>query len=380
MIQHDRLQSLDAFRGATVAGMILVNNPGSWDAVYPQLRHAAWHGWTFTDWIFPFFLFIVGVAIVLSLTKRMERGAQPRQLSRQIAVRSGKIFLLGLFLNGFPFGLMFGHQFDIAAMRIPGVLQRIAVCYLLASFIFLHTNWRTLLAGLVGLLVTYWCVLTLVPVPGFGAGVFEPLGNICWYVDSHLLSGHTWSGAPVPGFDPEGIVSTAGALATTLSGVLLGQWLRSANSRADITAWMFVAGNVCLLLGVVADIWMPINKNMWTPSYVVFMNGWALVVFAIMYWLIDVKGYRAWAHPFVVYGMNAIAIFVLSGIVGRLIVLITVSEPAGGQIALKKYLFDHVYLTLASAVNASLLFALTFVILMYAVVWGLWKKRWFFKV
>ncbi|HXG01275.1 MAG TPA: DUF5009 domain-containing protein, partial [Bacteroidota bacterium] len=185
---------------------------------------------------------------------------------------------------------------------------------------------------------------------------------------------------PAPGFDPEGIVSTLGALATTLSGCVLGQWLRSNHTKEEITAWMFVAGNVSLLLGVVLDLWMPINKNLWTPSYVVFMNGWALTVFATMYWLIDAKGYRAWATPLVTYGMNAIAVFVVSGILARLLVLVKIHGSDGSEISLKTYVFEHVYRALASPLNASLLFALSFVMLMYLFVWGLWKKQWFFKV
>lgn len=378
-LQHGRLQSLDAFRGATIAAMILVNNPGTWDAVYPPLRHAAWHGWTLTDWIFPFFLFIVGVAMVFAFARRMEQGVLPNRLYRQVVSRSLKIFLLGLFLNGFPFGLL-GHQFDLGTLRIPGVLQRIAACYFLASIIYLHTGLRTQLLVLGGLLAGYWGILTLVPVPGFGAGVLEPVGNICWYVDSHLLAGHTWTGAPAPGFDPEGIVSTLGALATTLSGCVLGQWLRSNHTKEEITAWAFVAGNVSLLLGVVLDLWIPINKNLWTPSYVVFMNGWALTVFATMYWLIDARDYRAWATPLVIYGMNAIAVFVVSGILARLIVLVKIHGSDGSEISLKTYVFEHVYRAVASPLNASLLFALSFVMLMYLFVWGLWKKQWFFKV
>lgn len=378
-LSHERLQSLDAFRGATIAAMILVNNPGTWDAVYPQLRHAAWHGWTFTDWIFPFFLFIVGVAMVFALARRVEQGIRPTRLFPRIVSRSLKIFLLGLFLNAFPFGL-WGHQFDLASIRIPGVLQRIAICYFVVSMISLHAGVRVQLLILVGLLIGYWGVLTLIPVPGFGAGVLDPVGNICWYVDSKVLAGHTWAGAPAPGFDPEGIISTLGALATTLSGALLGRWLRSEHTREEITIWMFVAGYVSIFLGFVLDTWMPINKNLWTPSYVVFMNGWALTVFATLYWLIDVRNYRKWATPLVQYGMNAIAVFVLSGIVGRLLVVVKLHAADGSALALKTYLFEHVYKTIASPLNASLLFALSFVLLMYLVVWGLWKRQWFFKV
>ncbi len=378
--QQTRLLSLDAFRGATIAGMILVNNPGTWSAIYPQLEHAAWNGWTFTDWIFPFFLFIVGVAMVFSFAKRKESGARKADLYKQILKRAATIFLIGLFLNGFPFGVLFGHHFDIATIRIPGVLQRIAVCFLFAGIIYLNTNLRGQLVWIGGLLAGYWIALMAIPVPGYGAGVLQPLGNLCWYVDSNLLAGHTWSGAPAPGFDPEGIVSTLGAIATTLCGVVTGQWLRSSSTKEEKTAWMFVAGNILLLLGAIADMWMPINKNMWTSSYVIFMAGWALVCLAAFYWLIDVKGYRKWAMPFVHYGMNAIAVFVLSGVVARLMGLIKLSKPDGSSITLKNYIFENWYLSFASPVNASTLFAITFIAVMYLVVWVLWKKKWFIKV
>ena len=375
-----RLLSLDAFRGATIAGMILVNNPGTWSAIYPQLGHASWNGWTFTDWIFPFFLFIVGVAMVYSFAKRKESGADRKDLYMQVFKRSLKIFALGLFLNGFPFGLLFGHNFALSTMRIPGVLQRIAVCFFIVSIIYLNTNWRSQLVWIAGLLAGYWILLISFPVPGYGAGVLEPMGSLCWYVDSNLLAGHTWSGAPAPGFDPEGIVSTLGAIATTLCGVITGQWLRSARSQEEKTVWMFVVGNILLLLGATFDMWMPINKNMWTSSYVVFMAGWALVCLAMFYWLIDVKGYKKWAHPFVVYGMNAIAVFVLSGVVARMLGLIKLSNPDGTAISLKNYIFENFYLTIASPLNASLLFAITFIFVMYLIVWGMWKRKWFLKV
>jgi predicted acyltransferase len=377
----DRLRSLDAFRGATIAGMILVNNPGSWSHIYPQLEHAAWSGWTFTDWIFPFFLWIVGVAMVFSFAKRMEGGVTASTLFKHVLLRSAIIFGLGLFLAGFPFGLLFGHHFSFSTMRIPGVLQRIAVCYLAASAIFLHSRLRGKVLWILGLMICYWLLVTLVPVPGYGAGILDrPTGGLCWYIDSTLLNGHTWRGAPAPGFDPEGILSTLPAIATTLFGVLTGLLLRSSLSREEKTAWMFVAGNGLLLAGAILDIWMPINKNLWTPSYAVFMAGWANICLAVFYWLIDVRGYVRWATPFVIYGLNAIAVFVLSGLVGRLLGLIKVGLPDGSVTSLQGYIFQQVYAPLANPVNASLLYAISFILVMFAVVWGMWKKRWFIKV
>jgi predicted acyltransferase len=379
-IGSKRLLSLDAFRGATIAGMILVNNPGSWSAIYPQLRHAAWHGWTFTDWIFPFFLWIVGVAMTYSFAKRKEAGDPKGKLILHVARRALTIFALGLFLNGFPFGLLFGHEFSWSTIRIPGVLQRIALCYFLASVIYLYSSTRVQVAWILGLLSGYWLLVKLVPVPGFGAGVLDLQGNLCWWVDSNLLAGHTWRGAPLPGFDPEGIVSTIPAIATTLFGALTGTWLRTDRTKEEKTAWMFVAGNILLLLGAVLDIWMPINKSLWTSSYSVFMAGWALVCLAMFYWLIDVKGYSKWATPFIIYGMNAITVFVLSGLVGKSMGLIRFAQADGTVLSLQGVIFQSVYLPLASPINASLLYAISFISVMFLVVWFMWKKKWFLKV
>ena len=378
--QQGRLLSLDAFRGATIAGMILVNNPGTWGDIYPQLRHAAWHGWTFTDFIFPFFLWIVGVAMTLSFAKRVQQGADKKHLLLHVVRRAAIIFGLGLFLNGFPFGLLFGHNFSWEHIRIPGVLQRIAVCYLIASTIFMYSDIRGQIAWIVGLLASYWLMITLIPVPGYGAGILEPLGSLAWYVDSHLLASHTWAGAPVPGFDPEGILSTIPAIATTLLGVLTGHWLRTDRSREEKTAWMFVAGNFLLLLGAVLDMWMPINKGLWTSSYVVFMCGWALVCLAMFYWLIDVKGYTKWATPFVIYGMNAITVFVLSGLVAKSMGLIRWTQADGTVISLQRYLYTTLFAPLAGPLNASLLWAICFITVMFGVVWFMWKRKWFLKV
>jgi len=375
-----RLLSLDAFRGATIAGMILVNNPGTWSTIYPQLRHAEWNGWTFTDWIFPFFLWIVGVAMTLSFAKRMEQRADKKKLFLHVVQRAVVIFLFGMFLAGFPFGLILDHHFSFSTIRIPGVLQRIAVCYLIAGGIVLTTGIRGQVRWIAGLLAGYWLLVKLVPVPGYGAGIMNPLGSLCWYIDSTVLAGHTWGGAPAPGFDPEGILSTIPAIATTLFGVLTGHWLRSDRSKEEKTAWMFVAGNVLLVVGAFLDIWLPINKNLWTSSYSVFMAGWALVCLAMFYWLIDVKGYTKWAMPFRMYGMNAITVFVLSGVVGRLLYLIKVSQPDGTQLSLQAYIYQTVFVPIASPLNASLLYGICFIFVMFLVVWFMWWRKWFLKV
>jgi len=360
--------------------MLLVNNPGSWSDVYPPLSHAPWHGWTFTDLIFPFFLWIVGVAMTFSFARRGAGGSQTGALLRHVLRRSVIIFAIGLFLAALPLGLLPAHPFSLATLRIPGVLQRIAVCYLIASAITLTTGWRGQVGWIVGLLASYWLLVMLVPVPGYGAGVLEPTGSLAWYLDSTILAGHTWSGAPVPGFDPEGILSTIPAIATTLLGVLTGHLLRSNLSGEAKTAWLFIGGEALLALGLVMNHWLPINKNLWTSSYAVFMAGSAMVAFATCYWLIDVKGYRRWAHPFVVYGMNAIVIFGLSGIVGKMLYLIKWTAADGTAVTLKGFIYEGLFTPVASPVNASLLFAIAFVLAGYLAAEWMWRRGWIVRI
>ena len=377
--QPTRLVSLDAFRGATIAGMLLVNNPGSWSDIYPPLEHAPWHGWTPTDMIFPFFLWIVGVAMTLSFARRIEQGADRAQLFRHVAVRGAVIFGVGIFLVMFPFGLLPEHHFSFAKMRIPGVLQRIGVCYVAAGAIFLGTGWRGQLAWVAGLLLGYWALLRFVPVPGYGAGVLEPTGNLAWWIDSHVLAGHTWSGAPVPGFDPEGILSTVPAIATTLLGALAGQMLRRWSGVA-LTARLLGGGVALLALGELMSLVLPINKNLWTSSYAVFMAGWAMVILAIFHWLIDVRGWKRWATPLVIYGTNALAMFVLAGLIGKLFYLIKWTGADGQGATLKARIYQSWFVPLASPVNASLLFALAFVLMFFGFAWIMWRRRWFIKI
>ncbi len=379
-LPSQRLMSLDAFRGFTIAGMILVNNPGSWSYVYPQLAHAKWNGWTFTDLIFPFFLFIVGVAMTFSYSKRVERGDDKTKLLLHALRRAAIIFGLGIFLNGFPQLMPYLNFSALDTIRIPGVLQRIGICYLIASMIFLNSGIKgqTIWTGV--LLVIYWLLMKLVPVPGYGASVLEPTGNLCWYIDSTLLHGHTWSGAPVPGFDPEGIVSTIPAIATTLFGILTGHLLRTNKTQQEKTAWMFVLGNALLFAGLVMDNWLPINKNLWTSSYAVFMGGMALQFLAMFYWLIDVKGYKRWTAPFVIYGMNSIAVFFLSSLSARILTLIKVTGADGAAVALKTYLYQNVFAALAGPLNGSLLFALAYVLLWLGLMGILYRMKVFIKI
>jgi predicted acyltransferase len=364
-----RMASLDVFRGLTIAGMTLVNNPGTWGAIYSPFAHAEWHGWTPTDLVFPFFLFIVGVSITLALGRRAEGGGPRKTLYLKILRRSAIIFGLGLVLAGFP-------GYDLSTLRIPGVLQRIAVCYLVASVVFLHTRWRAQAVIAAALLVLYCVLMTYVPAPGFAAGDLSMEGNLAAYVDRALLGGHTWK----PLYDPEGILSTIPAVATTLAGVLTGHWLRSRRADMEKVAGMFVAGAAAVVLGWAWGFWFPVNKALWTSSFVLLTAGLGLQLLAACLWLVDVKGYRRWALPFIVFGTNALALYFLSGLFAQLIDLVKVGGEGGRQVALKTYVFQNFFAPLGAPKTASLLFALCFVLLWLAVMYVFYRKRIFIKV
>jgi predicted acyltransferase len=364
-VEKQRLLSLDVFRGATIAAMILVNNPGS-DAIYPPLRHAVWHGWTPTDMIFPFFLWIVGVAITLSLPRRLARGDSKGTLIRHAAVRAAIIFGIGLLLAGFPY-------YNLATIRVPGVLQRIAICSFLASVIYLYTSVRGRILWIVFLLAGYWGLMMLVPVPGLGSGFLDREANFARYVDGLFLSGHMYSATKT--WDPEGIVSTLPSIATALFGVLMGDLLRSRLSRTEQTVWAVLGGNAQIVAALMMNPWMAINKSIWTTSFSVFMAGMAMVAFAAMYWLIDVKGHRRFTKPFAIYGMNAIVVYILSGLIARLLGLL----KTGAGASWKTVVFQNVFAPLASPVNASLLYAIANVLLLYAVAWFLYRRKWFVR-
>jgi predicted acyltransferase len=368
--KSERLLSLDILRGITIAGMILVNNPGTWSAIYPPLEHASWNGCTPTDLVFPFFLFIVGVAITFSLSKRKERGDNQTKLILQVLRRSAMLFLLGMIL-AIPVSLDFSH------IRIPGVLQRIAVVYLISSVIFLKAGvkMQAYIAG--ALLIIYWALMTFVPVPGVGYPNLEPATNLGAWLDNLLLNGHLWGFSKV--WDPEGILSTMPAISTALLGVLTGHWLKTNNEPAVKTSWMFVFAGFAMFLGYVWNGWFPINKSLWTSSYVLYTGGLALLMFAMCYWLVDIKNYKWWTKPFVVYGTNAITVFFLSGVVGRILSIIKVGG-AEEPISLQAYLFNTFYLSWLEPINASLLWALSYVVIWLGLMWILYAKKIFIKV
>jgi predicted acyltransferase len=365
----DRMVSLDVFRGITIAGMILVNNPGTWNAIHSPLAHAEWHGLTPTDLVFPFFLFIVGVSITLALGRRAESGGSRRDLYLKIARRTLIIFALGLVLAGFPW-------YELSTLRIPGVLQRIAVCYLIASIIFLNTKWRMQAVIAAALLLVYWSLMVLISAPGFNAGDLSMEGNLAAYVDRTLLGRHTWK----PLYDPEGILSTIPAIVTTLGGVLTGHWLRSRRSQMEKVAGMFVAGAACMVVGWAWGFWFPINKALWTSSYVPLTAGLALQFLAVCFWLVDIKGMRRWATPFLVLGSNALIIYFLSELFSHIISLVSFTRADGIAVDLKSLIYENAFASWASPVNASVLFAICIVLLWLGVAALLYRKRIFIKV
>ncbi|WP_340105300.1 acyltransferase family protein [Rhodohalobacter sp. 8-1] len=376
-----RLVSLDVFRGATIAAMILVNNPGTWAAMYPPLRHAQWHGWTITDLIFPFFLFIVGVSVVLAFTKSLEKGAGRGDLLRKTVKRSAIIFGLGLLMMGFPY-FTFDPSFDIhsnlSGIRLMGVLQRIAICYLIASLLFLYVKPKTMAFITAGLLLVYWAVMMLIPVPGYGAGMIDqPHTNLSAWVDQLLIpEPHIYREGP---YDPEGILSTIPAIATTLLGLFAGMILMTDRTIIEKAARLMLWGFFLAVIGYIWNWWFPINKSIWTSSYAIFTAGLAMQCFGACYWLIDVKGYKRFTRPFVVYGVNALIVFFVSGLLARTLVMIQIPTDEG-SISLQRLIFNNVFMPLASEVNASLLYAITWIVLWYVVLSYMYKRKIFIKV
>lgn len=447
-VSQERLVSLDVFRGMTIAGMVLVNNPGTWSAIYGPLKHAEWHGITPTDYVFPFFLFIVGVAIPIALSKRIAAGLT-RDVYYKIFTRSLLIFALGILMSAIPFFnfaettipyavkifCVFGYSaalflylwgktkialivagvtagivtafwlagnvvvpYNVATMRIPGVLQRIAVCYLIISLIYLHTSWRE--QAVIGtlLLLGYWLLMTVIPVPGCEVTTIDDKAcNLAAWLDRTILTEtHIWRSAKV--FDPEGILSTIPALVTCLSGVLTGTWLTRKSdsfSRSDVetpegvtlaarvetAAGLFFAGTIALAVGWSWSLQFPLNKSLWTSSYVIYTTGLALLTLGACYWLIDIKQMKWWTKPFVIFGVNALALFVFSGIFARLLGMLRVAGPdAGKDITLQQWIFQNLFLSWASPINASLAYAVTFILFWLFLMWLLYRKNIFIKV
>ena len=377
--QTSRLTSLDTLRGLTVAAMILVTDPGTYAHVFPQLLHADWRGATLTDMIFPTFLVTTGLALTLSFAARLSRGVSRRHLLLHVLRRSALILLIGLVLNAFP-------TFNLPTLRIPGVLQRIAICYLLAALLYLalpkdpRRRSAILASAIAILLAAYWIVLTRIPVPGFGPGHLDTLRSLPAYLDRAVFTtAHMWPWGLTPGigvtFDPEGILSTMPALATTLFGVLAGELLRTSFSPTRKAVTLAAAGVLLMAAGLALSPAMPLIKKLWTPSFAILSAGFALTAFAVLYTLIDIRSYRRWTPPALVFGTNAILAFTLSGILTTTLGLIHV-----GPQNLHAWANQHLFATWLPPRPASLAYALCIVGINLLFLLPLYRRRIFLRV
>jgi len=361
-----RLTSLDVFRGMTIAAMILVNNAGDGRHTYWPLRHAEWNGWTPTDLIFPFFLFIVGVSMVFSFAARKARGQSRKGLLLHALKRSAIIFALGIFLYAYP-------KFDWHTARIPGVLQRIAVVYLLASILVLFTGRVVRMVVTAALLIGYWLLMKYVPVPGYGPGVLTMDGNLVGYIDRSLIYNHLWIAHR---FDPEGILSTIPSIATCLLGVFTGEWMRSEPVALRKVRGLLIGAAAGLIAGELWNIWFPINKMIWTSSYVLFTAGFALLVLAVCYWTIDVRGWKAWGIPFLIFGLNPIAIYFLASFAESVLNVHHIGNDSIRHVIFNKFFTP----TFSNPYIASLAWSVCFVLASFLIAWLLYRRRIFIKI
>jgi len=363
-----RLDALDAFRGLTIAAMILVSTPGTWNAVYTPLDHAAWHGWTPTDLVFPFLLFAMGAAVPFALARR--RGI-PRGVRRHVIRRAAILFLLGLVLNA----IEALPPLHLSTFRIPGVLQRIAIVYLAVAWLTERASLRAQIAVAVSTLLGYWALLMLVPVPGAGAGVLTPAGNLASYLDRLGLRGHLLT----PVYDPEGALSTLPAIATALCGVFAGDWLEH-SSQSHRTLILWAAGIAATIAGLLWDRVLPINKNLWTSSFALFSAGLAAQTLAALHWLIHVMRWRSWSRPLAAYGRNPLAAYFLSVGLDSLLTRWTLADGASLKGLIYRSAFASWLRPCCSAEAASLGYALAYVALWGAILGELYRRRLFIGI
>lgn len=379
----NRLLALDVLRGLTITAMILVNNPGSWNHVYAPLLHAEWHGWTVTDLIFPFFIVIVGMALQLSMQR--QQLLPKSQVIRAAAIRSFKLFLLGLFLALFYFNFK-DPAFNwlenrLMAIRWLGVLQRIGIVYFITALIVLYCGTRGRIGWMLGLSLVYLAAMLHVPYSDADGSTFTGLllhgNNFAAWLDNLLLgAAHVYYRDATPfAFDPEGVFTTLPAISSCLSGVLAAQWLQSEHSRVQKVRGLMLAGLILVWAGLILDSVFPINKNLWTPTFVLLSSGYAVIALAACMWLCDVKGYRLWTAPFIVFGANAILFFMFAGVAGRVLVMI----PTGDTV-LKNWLYQYVYQPAFGNLNGSLAFAISFLLVSYVLMHWCYKKGYIFKV
>jgi predicted acyltransferase len=393
---RERLLSLDVFRGLTIAAMLLVNDPGTWSAIFPPLEHAEWHGWTPTDLIFPFFLFIVGITTHLSLSARRARGDDDAAIVKQILRRGIVIYLLGFAMAMFPFyqygtieSIPNASAWDrivwrIEHVRILGVLARIGIVYICAGLLTLKTTLRQQIVIIAALLFGYWFAMTLIPVPGeneIGALLLHTKDrNLAAFLDRAILgTNHTWSGSVT--FDPEGPFSTIPAIATAMLGVIAGRWIAQRETPLlERIVGLFAVGSLGMVLGLMWSWSFPINKNLWTSSYVIFTAGMACVALATIMWIVDYYNVKWWTKPFVVFGVNPIVAFVGSGVMARLIYTLWHVNYDGRSTSIQNAVYQIVFASWLPPRLASLAFALAFVLLWYGILLGLYKRKIFLKV
>ncbi|MCS7227354.1 MAG: DUF5009 domain-containing protein [Endomicrobia bacterium] len=380
MEKYQRLTSLDVFRGLTIISMLIVNNPGSWSYIYPPLKHAEWHGWTLTDLVFPFFLFIVGVAIKFSIDKYILSDVAVIKILWRILRRTILLILLGLTLHGFP-------QYNFAEIRIPGVLQRIALCYFFSAIFYLllakkenneiKISLPVLITKIVVLLTIYYLVMTLIPVPGIGkSDLNKKDANIAAYIDRIIFTEkHLWKTSKT--WDPEGLLTTIPAIGTTLTGLLCAFLIKQKMDENKKVILMFVVGLLMFFSSFFCDIFMPINKALWTPAYVLLSSGLAFCVLGVCYWYCDIEKKTFGIKPALVYGTNAITVFFLSGLFARILNLIKVSGIPSKQFIYEKILL---VITFRHYRIASLLFAIIFVLFWYAIMSIFYKNKIFIKL
>jgi predicted acyltransferase len=371
-IQHDgpksnsRLLALDIFRGLTIAAMIIVNEPGIHSSVYAPLLHADWNGITPTDYVFPSFIFMVGVSVALSYSKQLIKGIPEKQMIGKISRRALILFLLGMFLSILPL-------FNFYNVRIPGVLQRISIVYFSCALLFLYSRWK-IQAGLgVFMLVAYWLVMAWVPVPGYGYPVMEPGKNLAAWLDAIVIPGRMYQGT----WDPEGILSTVHAIVTGINGMLAGQIILGKQTAERKIIWLFLAGFLAFTLGNVWNWVFPINKNLWTSSFVLYTSGLASMILASLYFVVDILGYKKWGRFAMIYGSNAIAAYLIADVFSDLLFL-----KWGGKngVSANQVIINAVMPSGIPPEIISLIWAVSFCLLCFIPVYILYRKKIFLKI
>jgi predicted acyltransferase len=369
MKKSERYLALDVLRGMTIALMITVNTPGSWKYIYAPLRHSSWHGCTPTDLVFPFFLFVVGVSMFFSFSKY--QNTLNWESLKKVGRRTLLIFLIGLFLNSFP-----QWKADYSELRIMGVLQRIALAYGIGSIIVLSVPRKYIPFLGVGILLAYWGILTWFG----GEDPYSLEGNAVIPFDKAILGEqHLWKGFGIP-FDPEGLLSTIPAIVTVLFGYMTGVIIKN-TEKVKVPRQLALYGVIATVLGRLWGYIFPINKPLWTSSYVLYTAGLAALFLALLVFIIDIKGYKKWTSFFVVFGMNPLFIFALSGLWARSLGMFIKVETADGTVMRgSTWLYENVFVPLAGNMNGSLLYALTHIFFFWIIGYVLYRKRIFIKV